>query len=109
MVPGPRARGVSLSSEEASRGIGGGLEWSVHGGWGSGGRWHAVRRARSCELALGGAESERGCTVKALVGFIGAGVGSGSSVARRSARGAEHRGVLWHCQGTSNMWSFLSA
>jgi hypothetical protein len=26
-------------------------------------------------LRLGGAESERGCTVKALVGFIGAGVG----------------------------------
>jgi hypothetical protein len=27
-------------------------------------------------LRLGGAESERGCTVKALVGFIGAGVGA---------------------------------
>jgi hypothetical protein len=26
-------------------------------------------------LRLGGAESERGCTVKALVGFIGAGLG----------------------------------
>jgi hypothetical protein len=58
-------------------------------------------------LRLSGAESERGCTVKALVGFIGAGagVGAGSSV----ALGAECRGVLWHCQGTSNRWSFLSA
>jgi hypothetical protein len=38
---GSRARGGSLSSEEASRGIGwggGGLEWPVHGGRGSGGR-----------------------------------------------------------------------
>jgi hypothetical protein len=49
-------------------------------------------------LRLGGAESERGCTVKALVGFIGAGVGVGtrSGVARRGARGAERQGVLWH-------------
>jgi hypothetical protein len=56
VVLGPRARGASLSSGEASRGIvwgGGGLEWPVHGGRGSGGRWHAVRRARSGELALG--------------------------------------------------------
>jgi hypothetical protein len=36
-------------------------------------------------LCLGGAESERGCTVKALAGFIGVGVGvgAGSGVARR--------------------------
>jgi hypothetical protein len=56
VVLGPRARGASLSSREASRGIGwsgGGLEWPVHGGRGSGGRWHIVRRARSGELALG--------------------------------------------------------
>ena len=41
---------------------------------------------------MSGAESERGCTVKALVGFIGAGagVGAGSGV----ALGAECRGVL---------------
>jgi hypothetical protein len=32
-------------------------------------------------LRLGGPKSERGCTVKALVGFIGAGVGAGSGVA----------------------------
>jgi hypothetical protein len=36
-------------------------------------------------LRLGGAESERRCTVKAGVGFIGAGVGAGSSVAWRGA------------------------
>jgi hypothetical protein len=62
-------------------------------------------------LRLDRAESERGCTVKALVGFIGAGasVGVGSGVARRGARGAERRGVLWHCQGASNTWSFPSA
>ena len=47
-------------------------------------------------LRLSGAESERGCTVKALVGFIGAGagVGAGSGVARRGKRGVERRGVL---------------
>jgi hypothetical protein len=47
-------------------------------------------------LHSGGAESERGCTVKAGVGFIGtgAGVGTGSAIARRGARGAERRGVL---------------
>jgi hypothetical protein len=63
-------------------------------------------------LRLGGAESEQGCTVKALVGFIGTGVGVGvgarSGVARRDAREAERRGMLWHCQGASNTWSFLS-
>jgi hypothetical protein len=50
------ARGASLSSGEASRGIGqdgGGLEWPVHGGRGSGGRWHTVRRANAGVLALG--------------------------------------------------------
>jgi hypothetical protein len=55
VVLGPRARGASLSFGEASQGIGwggGGLEWTVHGGRGSGGRWHAVRRASSGELAL---------------------------------------------------------
>jgi hypothetical protein len=36
-------------------------------------------------LCLGGAESERGCRVKGLVGFIGVGVGARSGVARRGA------------------------
>jgi hypothetical protein len=38
---GPKARGASQSSEEASRGFGWGvrgMEWPVHGGQGSGGR-----------------------------------------------------------------------
>jgi hypothetical protein len=43
-------------------------------------------------LCLGGVESERGCTVKVGVGFIGAGAGSG--VAQSDTRGAERRGVL---------------
>jgi hypothetical protein len=60
-------------------------------------------------LWLGGAKSERGCTVKALVGFIGSGmgVGAGSGVSR-CARSADRRGMLWHCQGSSNTWTFLS-
>jgi hypothetical protein len=44
VVLGLRARGASLSSGEASRGVrrgGGGLEWPVYGGRGSRGRWHA--------------------------------------------------------------------
>jgi hypothetical protein len=53
---GLRVRGASLSSGEASRGIrrgGGGLEWPVYGGWGSGGCWHAMRRVNAGELELG--------------------------------------------------------
>jgi hypothetical protein len=52
---GPRARGASRRSGETSQGIGWGgegLEWPVYGGWGSGGRWHAVRRGNAGELAL---------------------------------------------------------
>jgi hypothetical protein len=68
-------------------------------------------------LRSGGVESERGCTVKALVGFIGAGAGTGTGtgtgtgycLARRGARGAECRGVLWRCQGASNTRPFPSA
>jgi hypothetical protein len=56
VVLGLRARGASRSSEEASRGVGsdgGGLEWPIDGGRGSGGRWHPVRRGNSGDLALG--------------------------------------------------------
>jgi hypothetical protein len=47
-------------------------------------------------LRLGEAESEWGCTVKALVAFIGAGagIGAGSGVARGGVRGVERRGML---------------
>jgi hypothetical protein len=58
-------------------------------------------------LRSGGVESERGCTVKAGVGFIGA--GTGSCLARRGAHGAKRRGVLWRRQGASNTWPFPSA
>jgi hypothetical protein len=62
-------------------------------------------------LRSGGVESERGHTVKAEVGFIGAGagIGTGSGVVWHGACGAERRGVLWCCQGASNTWPFLSA
>jgi hypothetical protein len=56
IVLGLRDRGASLSSREASRGIGrggGGPKWPVHDGRGSGSRWHAVRRVNSDDLALG--------------------------------------------------------
>jgi hypothetical protein len=43
-----------------------------------------VRRANSGDLALGRAESERGRTVKASVGFIGAGAGMGAGVGAES-------------------------
>jgi hypothetical protein len=45
---GLRVWGSSLSSGKASLGVrlgGGGLEWPVYGGRGSGGRWHAFPRA----------------------------------------------------------------
>jgi hypothetical protein len=50
-------------------------------------------------LRSGRVESERGCTVKASIDFIGVGVGvgAGSCLAQGSARGAECRGVLWRC------------
>jgi hypothetical protein len=62
-------------------------------------------------LRSGGVVSERGCTVKAGVGFIGAGVGTGtgSCLARGGAWGAERRGMLWLRQGASNTWPFPSA
>jgi surface antigen len=56
VVFGLRARCASLSSREASQGVGRGgrgLEWPVYGGRGSGCRWHAVRRANTGELVLG--------------------------------------------------------
>jgi hypothetical protein len=87
VVLGLRAREALRSSREASRRVGldgGGPEWPVHGGQSTGGRWHAVRRGNSAILCSGGAESERGSTVKASVCFIGASTGmdAGSGVAR---------------------------
>jgi hypothetical protein len=109
VVFGLRARGASLSSGEASQGVrqgGGGLEWPVYGGRGSGGRWHAVRRANAGEVVLG-----QGCE---RAGVYGRGRGwlysrrrergRGVDATQRGARGAERRGVLWLCQGASNTW-----
>jgi hypothetical protein len=51
-----RARKASRSSGEASRGVGldgAGPEWPVHGGQGSGGRWHTVRRGNYDDLVRG--------------------------------------------------------
>jgi hypothetical protein len=45
-------------------------------------------------LRSGEVESERGCTVKASVGFIGVGMG----LAWHGARGAERQGVLWRAR-----------
>jgi hypothetical protein len=56
VVFGLRARKALQSSREASRGVGldgGGPEWLVHGGRGSGGRWHTVHRGNSGDLVLG--------------------------------------------------------
>ena len=39
-------------------------------------------------LRLGGAESERGCTVKALVGFLGSGMGVGAGSAESRCSGS---------------------
>jgi hypothetical protein len=114
VVLGLRARGASLSSEEASRGIGrggGAPEWPVHGGRGLGSRWHAVRRAKSGDLALGrGWELARAYS-QGLGRFYRREHGRGRGVGCRAAWacGAERRGVLWHCQGRSNTCSFLSA
>jgi hypothetical protein len=60
-------------------------------------------------LCSGGVGSERGCTVEVGVGFIVAGASMGAVLARRRARRAERRGMLWRCQGASNTWSFYSA
>jgi hypothetical protein len=49
-------------------------------------------------LHSGEVESERGHTVEASVGFIGAGTSVGTGLAwRDAARGFERRGVLWRC------------
>ena len=86
VVFGLWARGASLNSEEASRGVrrgGGGLERPVYGGRGSGGRWHAVPRANAGELVLGQGWERAGHTVEAGVGFIATGMDVGTGLMRR--------------------------
>jgi hypothetical protein len=64
----------------------------VVGSWAAAGTPCAERSP--VNLRFGGVESERGCMVKAGVGFIGA--GTGSCLARRGVCVAERGGVLWH-------------
>jgi hypothetical protein len=101
-----RAQGASWSSGEASRGVGldgGGPEWPVHGGRGSGGRWHAVRRGNSGDLALGGGVRSRPRSVLLAWAKCGRGVG------RRAVRasGAERRVMLWHARAGQTRVCFL--
>jgi hypothetical protein len=86
---GPRARGASRRSGEASRGIGwggGGQEWPVYGGRGSGGRWHAVHRVIAGELALGRGWERAGvyCQGQGWLYSHGRGRGCGVGAARRA-------------------------
>jgi hypothetical protein len=94
---GLRVQGASLSFRRG----GGGLEWPVCGGRGSGGRWHAVHRANVGELVLGRGWEWAGVYGQERGWLYSRGRGRGCRV--------EHRGVLWRCQGASNTWSCYSA
>jgi hypothetical protein len=61
------------------------LGWPVYGGQVSSGCWHAVRRAIACELALQRGRERAGDTIEASVGFIGAVIGVGTSLAWHGA------------------------
>jgi hypothetical protein len=83
---------------------GGGLEWPVHGGRGSGGRWHAVRRANSGDLALGRGRERARVYGQGLGWFYRRGV---RHHAARACR-AERRGVPWHARaGQTRVRFFL--
>jgi hypothetical protein len=61
-------------------------------------------------LRSGEVESERGHTVEALAGFIGAGASNGTGSAWHDAgRAGSASGVLWRVQGASNTWWCVSA
>jgi hypothetical protein len=86
-VFGLRARGASRSSREASRGVRrgeGGMEWPVHGGVARAAAGTPCAGRTPVNLCSGGVGSERGCTVKAGVGFIVVGAGVGAGLARRA-------------------------
>jgi hypothetical protein len=80
VVFGLRARRASLNPEEASRGVRRG-----EAGWSGRSAVVGARAAADTpfpwqtpvNLCSSGVGSERGCTVEARVGFIGAGVGAG--------------------------------
>jgi hypothetical protein len=72
-VLGLRARGASLCSRGASRGIGwggGGLERPIHGGRARAAAGTTCAEGTPVNWRSGGVGSERGCTVEAEVGFI---------------------------------------
>jgi hypothetical protein len=59
-------------------------------------------------LRSGEVESERGCTVEASAGFIGAGSGTAWLGVAQGTRGRA-LGMLWRGQGASNTWRCVSA
>jgi hypothetical protein len=91
VVFGLWARGASLSSREASRGVGrgGGLAWPVNDGRGSCGRWHAVLWANASELVLGQGWERVGVYSRGRGGLYSCGRGRGRGVdaAQRGACG----------------------
>jgi hypothetical protein len=91
--------GDLLSSKEASRGVilgGGGLEWTVYGGQGSRGRWHAVPWANDGELVLGQGWERAGVYGRGRGWLYSRGHERGCKVGvtRRGARGAVRWGML---------------
>jgi hypothetical protein len=88
------ARGASLRHARSTPRVGRGWErlcWPVYGGGCSGGRGHAVRGATPVIWCSGEVERARGSTVEVPGGFIGAGNGAGSALARRGACGGGRR------------------
>jgi hypothetical protein len=84
------ARGASLRHTGSTLRVGRGWErlcWPVYGGGGSSGRGHAVRGAMPVIWCSGEVERARRSTVEVPGGFIGAGNGAGSALARRGAPG----------------------
>jgi hypothetical protein len=70
------------------------LGWLVYGGRFSGGRWHAVRRAITGDLALRWGWERAGVYGRGLGCLYRRGRGHEFGLARRDVRGAERRGVL---------------
>jgi hypothetical protein len=87
------------------------LGWPVYDGGFSNGRWHAVHRANAGDLALRWGWERAGAYGWSL-GWLYRRWrvrGHGLGLARRGTCGVERWGVLWRCQGASNMWRFVSA
>jgi hypothetical protein len=90
VVFGLRVHEALHSYGEVSRGValdGGGLEWRVHGGRARATVDTPCAGRTPTNSCSGGAKSERGSTVVASGGFIGAGMGAGSGIVRRGHEG----------------------